>query len=455
LQWVDDPKRRQVALDAALPRTLNRDIIAVLHGEESADELFNWLKQMPFVEDRSNGWVYHDIARTQMLRHKRLVSPQSWADLHGKLATYYDTLLKALQLDEREKWRSLTWQIYSLNSFYHYFCQLPQRDMTETLKKFLIALKNQPNLAQQWAETLIQSGKDGEANGLQDRGVQLVEGLKAYNNACYEVAVDMFTSLLKQFELEPEGRAVCLAWRGEAHRLMECYELALKDFGCAIELDPNYAWVIARRGGTYKQLAQFEDALKALNRAIELDPNQAWIITRRGVIYRSMGRLNNAFEDFNRAIKLDPNFGLAVYNRGEMYLLQRQFKEALIDFNRAIELNNTNDWCLYLRGLTYQALDQKDHSESDFELAIDFAKHKYNNDPENCNNIFNLATYCVAANKIEQAKHFYSDGLHRGAPHRQIQEAIQDLDYLLKIFPNHRSAKQIREVLLKRIGNSQ
>jgi hypothetical protein len=92
--------------------------------------------------------------------------------------------------------------------------------MTETLKKFLIALKNQPNLAQQWAETLIQSGKDGEANGLQDRGVQLVEGLKAYNNACYEVAVDMFTSLLEQFELEPEGRAVCLAWRGEAYRLI-------------------------------------------------------------------------------------------------------------------------------------------------------------------------------------------------------------------------------------------
>jgi tetratricopeptide (TPR) repeat protein len=197
---------------------------------------------------------------------------------------------------------------------------------------------------------------------------------------------------------------------------LECYELALKDFGCAIELDPNYAWVIARRGGTYKQLAQFEDALKALNRAIELDPNQAWIITRRGVIYRSMGRLNNAFEDFNRAIKLDSNFGLAVYNRGEMYLLQRQFKEALIDFNRAIELNNTNDWCLYLRGLAHQALDQRDRSETDFELAIDFAKQKYNNNPENCNNIFNLATYCVAANKIEQAKHFYSDGLHRGAP---------------------------------------
>lgn len=85
LQWVDDPKRRQVALDAALPRILNRDVIAVLHGEELADELFNWLIQMPFVEAGSDGWAYHDIARTQMLRHKRLVSPQSWANLHGVL----------------------------------------------------------------------------------------------------------------------------------------------------------------------------------------------------------------------------------------------------------------------------------------------------------------------------------------------------------------------------------
>jgi hypothetical protein len=52
LSWVDEPERRQVALNAALPRRLNRDVLAVLTGEERAQSLFVWLKGMPFVEKR-------------------------------------------------------------------------------------------------------------------------------------------------------------------------------------------------------------------------------------------------------------------------------------------------------------------------------------------------------------------------------------------------------------------
>ncbi|MEH1885604.1 CHAT domain-containing protein [Nostoc sp.] len=47
LKWIDDPKRRQLAIDAAIPRSLNRDVLAKLRGEDEADELFSWLKEMP------------------------------------------------------------------------------------------------------------------------------------------------------------------------------------------------------------------------------------------------------------------------------------------------------------------------------------------------------------------------------------------------------------------------
>lgn len=40
LKWVEDPKQRQIALVAALPRKFDRDIIAELTGEEEADTLF-------------------------------------------------------------------------------------------------------------------------------------------------------------------------------------------------------------------------------------------------------------------------------------------------------------------------------------------------------------------------------------------------------------------------------
>lgn len=139
LQWVDAPKRRQVALDAALPRILNRDVVAVLHGEESADELFNWLKQMPFVEDHPNGWVYHDIARTQMIRHKRLVSPQSWIALHTQLADYYDRSQQALSLPEDQLQKDAKWQEYTLSSLYHHLCKTPHQYLGTALNMFLSA----------------------------------------------------------------------------------------------------------------------------------------------------------------------------------------------------------------------------------------------------------------------------------------------------------------------------
>ncbi|MGV0027264.1 hypothetical protein [Phormidesmis priestleyi] len=44
LKWVDDPNRRQVALNMALTLSFNRDVLAALQGVDQADELFDWLK---------------------------------------------------------------------------------------------------------------------------------------------------------------------------------------------------------------------------------------------------------------------------------------------------------------------------------------------------------------------------------------------------------------------------
>ncbi|MDZ8067891.1 MAG: ATP-binding protein [Nostoc sp. DedQUE08] len=188
LKWIDDPKRRQVVLDAAIPRCLNRDVIAKLRTEEEADELFSWLKETSFINERSNGWVYHDVVKTQMLCHKRLSSPQGWADIHGKLAQYYDSLRNDLQLDEDNKQRDPSWQSHTLNVLYHKLCQSPQRNLFVALNEFLALLKNQPTFAQQYAKTMLQAGKDGDSAEVQYWGKQLANGLKAYEEKRYEDA---------------------------------------------------------------------------------------------------------------------------------------------------------------------------------------------------------------------------------------------------------------------------
>ncbi|MEH2162756.1 MAG: tetratricopeptide repeat protein [Nostoc sp.] len=394
LKWIDDPKRRQVALDAAIPRCLNRDVIAKLRGEKEADELFNWLKETSFVNERTDGWAYHDVVKTQMLRHKRLSSPQGWADLHSKLAEYYDSLRNDLQLDEIKAWGDQTWQSHKLNVLYHRLCQSPQKYLPIALNEFLAALKNQLTFAQFWAATMLQAGKDVDSAEVQRWGEQLANWLKAYEDKRYEAAAEMLTTLLSDASLEDKWRAVALDWRsyiysqsnqyskaledltqatklvpeeveyltvrGITYCQMQRYQEALLDFNCVIELNPNYQWAIATRGIAYRLMKRYQEALQDLNRAIQLDPNDQWALAHRGVTYRFMQRYSESLQDLNRAIKIDPNYQWAIGSRGDTYRYMQLYNEALEDFNRAIELDGNFQWtpATGFRGFIYQRMQR-------------------------------------------------------------------------------------------------
>ncbi|MEH2395443.1 MAG: tetratricopeptide repeat protein [Nostoc sp.] len=371
LKWIDDPKRRQIALDAAIPRCLNRDVIAKLRGEQEADELFTWLKETSFVNERSDGWAYHDVVKTQMLRHKRLSSPQGWADIHGKLADYYDSLRNDLQLDEENKQRDPSWQSYTLNVSYHNLCQSPQRNLSVSLNEFLAALKNQRKFAQQYAETMLQAGKDADSAEVQRWGEQLANGLKAYEEKLYQVTLEMFTAVLQNSRIEVKWQPIALGWRGQTYRLMKRYPEALQDIDRAIELNPKLDWAIARRGETYRSMKRYPEALQDFDRAIELNPKYDWAIALRGLTFCLMERYPEALEDIDRAIELNPKFDWSIAHRGLTYHSMKRYLEALQDFDRAIELNPKLDWAIAHRGETYRLMKRYPEALEDFDRAIE------------------------------------------------------------------------------------
>lgn len=634
LQWIDDPKKRQVAIDASLPRLLNRDIIAVLQGEETADDLFHWLKSMPFVEQRPDGWAYHDIARTQMLRYKRRTSPQSWADFHGKLADYYDIQRANLQLDEKTQWIDVTWQTYSLNSLYHDLCKAPQAQLPKALNEFLAVLQHQDSFAQELSQYMSRAGHDAGNDEVKAWGEKLLGGLMSCNEKRYESAVEVFASLLNYSGIEMRLRPVALnrcgdiyyftnrysealekyaeavelapaealywinrgccyralertkealhkslndlnhaikldqdnakafSQRGITYRLMERYEESLQDCNRSIELDPNNALMLVRRGLTYRLMEYYEEALKDFNQAIELDPNDTWAYVQRGRTYhvikryeealqnydraiecnsygsselatafaqrgktywkldkyqksiedfnqaisnnpqddwafrnrgktyqdmqsyekalkdfskalelnstptgvpaygmrgetfQLLGYYEKALEDFNRAIDLDPKYAGAIRKRGEIYLILRRNSEALADFDLAVKLKPDNDVNLYVRALAYKVLNQLDNAKSDFDKAIELAQQRYNEKPDDHQNTFNLAIYHLAADNLDQSKHFYRDALNRGASVERIREAIRDLEDFLRVFPGHEVAQCFKQGLEKRVNGS-
>jgi len=147
LKWVEDPKQRQIALSAALPRKFNRDIIAELTTEDDADALFAWLKKMPFVKEQRDGWVYHQVVRALMLRYQRLNSPQGWEAAQEKLKNYFDERCKALAFEDDKQQRDPDWQHYTLEALYHNLCATPQQQLNPAVNGFLAALKNQRSFA--------------------------------------------------------------------------------------------------------------------------------------------------------------------------------------------------------------------------------------------------------------------------------------------------------------------
>jgi tetratricopeptide (TPR) repeat protein len=94
LKWVDRPAERQLALDAALPRLLNEDVIDLL-TETDDRQLYTWLKSLPFVVERGGRRVYHPTVRDQMVRQQRRESQGNWINIHHRLAGYYEQQHKA------------------------------------------------------------------------------------------------------------------------------------------------------------------------------------------------------------------------------------------------------------------------------------------------------------------------------------------------------------------------
>ena len=272
LKWVEDARRRQVALDAALPRRLNRDVLAVLTGEETVDDLFEWLQRMPFVQKREAGWAYHEVVRTQMLRYKRQQSPRGWADLHGHLAGYYERLRDDLGLKEKSALRDETWQRYTLEAMYHHLCEAAHRYLTKAINGFVTAWDVSADFARRWAETMLQAGMDSGEIRVRDWGDRLVRGLEAYQKDDYPQALATLTSLLEEGNLEDKQHALILTRRGVTYVLMGRYEQALTDFNHAIELEPH-DWYLYYRALLYQKMGQAgqaeADLIAAIQRALE------------------------------------------------------------------------------------------------------------------------------------------------------------------------------------------
>ena len=277
LKWVEDPQHRQVAIDAALPRQLNRDVLAVLLAEQdiNVNRLFAWLEKMPFLMEHSTGWKYHDVVRPQMIHHKYIEAPQEWSDLHGQLADYYKKCQDSLGLDERRRMLDTTWQGFALEELYHRLCQAPHKNLSKALNGFIATFAyyaiNEAFLYH-WVETIRQAGEDSSVAFVRDWGEQLSKGLKYYKEGRFQDVAEMFSELLKNAELETQWYYKALFYRANLYINAKQYLEALSDINIYNEFNPKDVMGLLLKLIIYSNLG-YEDQMRDVFQHIaDLDP---------------------------------------------------------------------------------------------------------------------------------------------------------------------------------------
>ncbi|MEV5979089.1 tetratricopeptide repeat protein [Streptomyces sp. NPDC052114] len=370
LKWEQDPVRRAAALDCALPRRLDEDIVRAALGGGDPAGLYAWLRTMPFVRaDRRGAARYHDVVRAPMLRLRRNSAPSQWTSAHARLAELYAGRRAALEEETRDAvgrpWMRPAWRALRVEELYHGLCAGPRAALPAALLSGVDACRVDTAVAREWARAVADAAEDTEAGHLAEWSADCRRALSDERTG----ALRVLELLLSRPELDDEGRAAAHNAHGlqlfHLGRLRE----ALGDHERAIELAPGDPWGHHGLAITHRALGEFDTALRHLAAAEELAPGAEWAARDRGETYRRMGRLEEALPWLDRAYGLNPREPLTLGSRGQVKYGLGRPREALDDLDRAIALWPDYSWALARRAHVRRHLGDVPGALADLDRA--------------------------------------------------------------------------------------
>ena len=369
LKWVDDKRQRKAALDCAPARRLDKDVVAAVMGGDDADKLFDWLAGMPFVQSRPGYWEYHPKVRKLMLKYARSRSLKDSKAVHGKLQTYYQSLLTEKGAEAR--YRDEMWRRHTLDALYHGLMQESAEAEREGLETFLLALRGYYPLAGEIVMTWQQAAEEQEATSQVTRWAGLLgAGWTAIEIQSGEAALPCCEALRERKDLSDAARSEVYFISGLTYAELQDYERAIEDFGRAIELNPEYATAYYNQGLAYHALQDYARAIGEFGRAIELNPEDAEAYCSRGLAYYKLQEYERAIEEYGRAIELNPEYAMAYNNRGVAYHALQDYARAIEDYGRAIELSPEYATAYYNTACAYALMGEAGEAYEWLEKAI-------------------------------------------------------------------------------------
>jgi len=193
------------------------------------------------------------------------------------------------------------------------------------------------------------------------------KGLRFLTTQRYDLAIKAFS---KAIEVNPRN-AVAYCNRGVARFFTGDHELAIADFTRAVEINPIYTEAYCNRGGLWAKKGDHGKAIADYTRALEIHPRYPVAYCGRGIAWANRGKYGKAIADFTMALEINPRYADAYCNRGASRFLKKDYDRAIADCTKAIDIDPGYAVAYLNRGRAWFSKRDCARAIADFEKALD------------------------------------------------------------------------------------
>ena len=215
-------------------------------------------------------------------------------------------------------------------------------------------------------------------------------------------ALDAVQELFKEYPNEP----LLFNISGACHAGLGQLDSAIKDYGAAIAIKPDYAKAHFNLAGALQDLGKLDDAVNSYEKALEIEPdyaeahnnlgsvfkdlnqNDAAIKSYKdalvikpgyveaqyslGIIFQDIGQLEAAIKCYEAVLTIKPHFADAFNALGTSFMDLGQFNEAVECYKSVLKIKPDSVEAINNLGIVFYKLHQFDNAIECYEKAISF-----------------------------------------------------------------------------------
>ncbi len=174
--------------------------------------------------------------------------------------------------------------------------------------------------------------------------VEETDAMNAYERGDYGLAIQHYTNAINSGGLSDDELGIAFYNRGVAYDRKGLYDEAIRNYGEAIRLDPDYAEAFNNRGIAYSDKRLYDEALRDFSEAMRLRPGDADSSFTLGRARFYKGDFADAARDLTIAVQKYPPNEAKTYAILWLYLSQARAslgaEAALADNTTELELNS-------------------------------------------------------------------------------------------------------------------